>query len=278
MLELSRFERNVTSQNGEDGVLSEIFKRIGALTNSCIEFGAWDGKHLSNTWTFWAEQDWKSLLIEGDAVKFEDLKSSTSGFANVIAVCRFVRSSGSDTLDEIAKEVQFPLSPDLLSIDIDSDDLGVFESLSLLKPRVVVIEYNPTIPPFMEFRQLDGENMGASAQSIFTVAANKGYRLAHITRTNLMFVASDEFSKLEISEPSVMLDFPTDHLTFLITSYSGVTFVNRTRLPYHPGPLQASTTRHLRILFRNLLRAFKGGFRSNDREDGLIPVDISRRH
>lgn len=277
MLELLQFERNITSQNGEDGVLAEVFRRIGAVTNSCIEFGAWDGKHLSNTWTYWAEQGWKSLLIEGDPGKFEDLKSSTSAYRNVVPVCRFVRSSGADTLDQIIRSVDFPSCPDLLSIDIDSDDLGVFESLSDLKPRVVVIEYNPTIPPFMEFQQMPGENIGASARSICRVAESKGFRLAHITKTNLIFVTDQEFSKLEISEPSLVADFPSDHLTFLITGYSGVTYVTRSRLPYHPLPLEGSITRHLRIVCRNILAWCSGHFKSEVRSDGLIPVDVSRR-
>jgi len=277
MLELSQFERNVTSQNGEDGVLAEVFRRIGAITNSCIEFGAWDGKHLSNTWTYWAEQGWKSLLIEGDPVKFEDLKSSTSGFPNVIAACRFVRNSGPDTLDQIAKEVNFPLCPDLLSIDIDSDDLSVFESLNVLKPRVVVIEYNPTIPPFMEFQQSPGENLGASARSICAFAAAGGFRLCHITRTNLIFVTSEEFPNLGIQEPSLLLDFPVDHLSFVIIGYSGETYVTRGRLPYHPSQLRGSWWPHLRILARQFRSWITRRCRLSTRSDGLIPVDVTMR-
>ena len=194
-----------------------------------------------------------------------------------MAVCRFVRTSGPDTLDHITKEANFPLCPDLLSIDIDSDDLSVFESLHELKPRVVAIEYNPTIPPFMEFRQSPGENIGASARSICRVAKSKGFRLTHITRTNLIFVVSEEFSKLEINEPSVVADFPEDHLTFLISGYNGTTYVTRSQLPYHPLPLQGSMTRHLRILLRGLRSWFSGKLQPNVRQDGLIPVDISRR-
>ena len=35
---------------------------------------------------------------------------------------------------------------DLLSIDIDGNDYHIFESLKKLRPRLIICEYNPTIP------------------------------------------------------------------------------------------------------------------------------------
>lgn len=40
---------NIYSQNGEDGVIAAIFESIGAETEWCCEFGAWDRLHFSNT-------------------------------------------------------------------------------------------------------------------------------------------------------------------------------------------------------------------------------------
>ena len=66
--------KNIYSQNGEDGVISSILAQIG--TNSpencwCVEFGAWDGKHLSNTFAL-VERGWNAVYIEGDEIKFQD--------------------------------------------------------------------------------------------------------------------------------------------------------------------------------------------------------------
>src|SRR6185437_11729185 len=47
---LGRFAKTVTSQDGEDGVLAEIFARLKIERGWCVEFGAWDGKFHSNTW------------------------------------------------------------------------------------------------------------------------------------------------------------------------------------------------------------------------------------
>jgi hypothetical protein len=43
---------NVYSQFGEDSILKAIFERIPTNQNgvrTCVEFGAWDGLHFSNT-------------------------------------------------------------------------------------------------------------------------------------------------------------------------------------------------------------------------------------
>ena len=45
---LRLFRRNVYSQNGEDGVLDEIFRRLSKNSGWFCEFGAWDGRYGSN--------------------------------------------------------------------------------------------------------------------------------------------------------------------------------------------------------------------------------------
>ena len=50
---MSETRANTFSQAGEDGVLAEIFDRLGIAQGSFCEFGAWDGQHLSNTFAFY---------------------------------------------------------------------------------------------------------------------------------------------------------------------------------------------------------------------------------
>ena len=51
MTDLLNYRSNIYSQNGEDGIISEILKRLNLDQKKlwCVEFGAWDGMHLSNT-------------------------------------------------------------------------------------------------------------------------------------------------------------------------------------------------------------------------------------
>ena len=45
---LLQYRNNVTSQFGEDGIIAHVLDVIRPTHNYCIEFGAWDGKYLSN--------------------------------------------------------------------------------------------------------------------------------------------------------------------------------------------------------------------------------------
>lgn len=231
-MELKKYEKNITSQWGEDGIITEIFKRIGDGNKTCVEFGAWDGKHMSNCWNLWQNKDWKSILIEGEIDRVESLKNDLKNFPKVIPVHRFVEISGPNSLDSILDEVGQHETIDLLSIDIDSDDYAVFKSLER-KPRVVIIEYNPTIPPHIDLVQKQGEYIGSSISSTYSLAKEKGYSLAHLTFTNLILVLDSEWDKLNIKEFDYKRDFHYEKLTYVINSYGGKTMLSQPSI-YNP--------------------------------------------
>ena len=65
---LNDYSKKITSQFGEDGILLEIFNRIGKerLDNWCVEFGARDGISDSNTYNLIKNYSYNAVLIEGD--------------------------------------------------------------------------------------------------------------------------------------------------------------------------------------------------------------------
>ena len=65
MSSLINFRKNLYSQDGEDGVIEEIFKRLSINKGTFVEFGAWDGKYLSNTFAL-LQKNWAGVYIEGD--------------------------------------------------------------------------------------------------------------------------------------------------------------------------------------------------------------------
>lgn len=221
------FRKIVTSQWGDDGVIEEIFKRIGTENTFCVEFGAWDGKYLSNTWDLWHNQNWSAILIEGDAEREKALAQSIHNFPKVTSNHSLVTAQGENSLDHILTRLGAPGNLDLLSVDIDGDDYYIFEGLAKFTPRVVVIEYNPTIPPEMDLVQAPGEYFGASALAMVNLAKKKGYGLVCCTETNCFFVLRSEYPKLEISEPDLAQVFPSDHLTYVITAQDGRAFLSR---------------------------------------------------
>lgn len=103
MNDLENFRFNKFSQNGEDGVIQEILKRISLsnpLNNWCCEFGAWDGLHFSNTARLILEEDFRAVLIEGDESRLKDLRLNFPA-DTVIKICSFVTATGKTSLDNI---------------------------------------------------------------------------------------------------------------------------------------------------------------------------------
>lgn len=197
---LARHARNVYSQSGEDGILEHVFSTIQAQSRWCVEFGAWDGRHLSNCANLLNHHGWNGVLIEGHPRKFRALASNYAQNRRVICLERFVQCSGPDTLDEILGSLACPPEFDLLSIDIDGMDYFVWESLVRFRPRLVVIEFNPTVPNDVVFVQAkdSGVNQGCSLLALVLLARAKGYELIASSGFNAFFIARDEYRKLSI--------------------------------------------------------------------------------
>lgn len=221
---LKQFEKNVKSQFGEDGVILEIFNRIGHGSKFCVEFGAWDGEYLSNSYNLFFNLGWHAMLIESDAERCVLMEQKFKHDNNII-LNRFVKATGPDSLDQIIKQQNITERIDLLSIDIDGDDYYILEGLKDIKPRVIVIEYNPTIPPGFELKQSPGQYFGSSCSTILKLGQEKGYELAHVTETNVFLVDATEFHKLNIL-PQDLSDFRFEkNYSYLVSSYDGKPFL-----------------------------------------------------
>jgi len=49
-IDLHAKRENLYSQHGEDGILRELLAALELSLGYFVEFGAWDGKHWSNTY------------------------------------------------------------------------------------------------------------------------------------------------------------------------------------------------------------------------------------
>ena len=150
---LQEYRSNVTTQRGEDGIINAIFNIIGTENKYCIEFGAWDGKLYSNTWNLINNFDWEALLIEANKQKFGELEKQYENNRKVAALNCLVNTEGKFSLDSILKIAEAPSEPDFLSIDVDGLDWYMWESLLFFSPRLIVVEFNPTISNDLIFIQ-----------------------------------------------------------------------------------------------------------------------------
>lgn len=226
MKRLKNFAYNIESQWGDDGVIEEIFKRIGEGNKTCVDFGAYDGPHLSNTWNLWNNKGWNALLIEGNPGRVKSLREYTEGNSKIKIVNAFVTISGENKIDNIVeKNLGSNTKIDLMSIDIDGDDYYIMESIEKFLPRVIVIEFNPTIPAHIDIVQEPGEYFGSSANSINKLATKKGYKLIEIIGANCYFIREEEYSKVYAEEFDLNHLFHNDFISHIITSYGGYSFI-----------------------------------------------------
>lgn len=253
---LIEYAKRITSQCGEDGIIEEIFRRIGTTNKWCIEFGAWDGKLLSNTWSLWHNEGWNALLIEADNSRLSQLKENYKSLKNVIPYNCFVNSEGENSLDEIFKKFELPGEPDLISIDVDSEDYYIFKGMKNYKPRVVIIEYNSTIPPHIDIVQEPNQMLGASALAMNNLAESKGYTLVAITQSNCIFVSNNDFPKLGIPKRSIRELFPYEILTYVMSSFDGWLFLNN-RPVYYNIPRSFFSLEHLKIVYKKIFKGIK---------------------
>jgi hypothetical protein len=187
------------SQFSEDLFLANIFKQKNINKGFFLEFGAWDGKHLSNCRHLY-ENGWKGCFIEGNKSRFLDLKKNYVNDNDVILLNIFVDQEH-NTLDNILSKNNI-VELDLLSIDIDGKDLLSWKTLTRIKPKVIVIEFNQNISFDVSYEDNTEESIGSSFLAIDNYANRIGYQLIHATMSNLIFINRD-FNKnffLEIDQ------------------------------------------------------------------------------
>jgi len=72
-MDLLEYRDDKYSQSGEDGIIEEICYRLGINQGWFVEFGAWDGKHHSNTYNLLANKGWQGVLMECDPERYKAL-------------------------------------------------------------------------------------------------------------------------------------------------------------------------------------------------------------
>jgi hypothetical protein len=208
---LTSYDHKVYSQNGEDGIIAEIFKRIGVKDKSSVEFGVQWGLECNSLWLL--IQGWTGMWIESDFACCEAIIAAHGHYMNSghLTLChQFVDV---DNINEIIGLKYLNREIDLLSIDIDHNDYWVWRAIKTVNPRVVVIEYNGTwrppvaiTVPYEPRAVWNGTNyMGASLSALSHLAVEKGYKLVgcEITGTNAFFVRDDLVGNLFLNPGDV---------------------------------------------------------------------------
>lgn len=184
------YKNDTTSQQGEDGIIEKIFSLIGTQNKFVVECGAANGVKNSNTNSLVFKHGWGALLIEGDPTAFEELQKNYETSVKTTCLNNFVSFEGENTFDNIFQKNDVPKNFDLFILDIDGNEYHVWETIKEYKPRVVAVEFNPTIPNDVDFVQPRDMSIqqGSSLKSITSLGDSLGYRLVALTDFNAFFV------------------------------------------------------------------------------------------
>ena len=226
-LSLKKYERKIFSQYGQDGVLENLLSRIKPLNEiKALEVGGWDGVYLSNICNLAKNFDAYCIFIESNKEKFDQILINHKAGINkkkVFAFNSFLTATGSTSAAGFLKKAGFN-DLDFISIDVDGMDYFIFRDLGI-SPKVVLIEYNQTFHPNVEFIQSEDPsvNIGASSTAIGKLAIKKGYSIVHYFTTDLLLVRNDLIESMNLDVINYQ-EITSDSHSYIGFGYNGEMF------------------------------------------------------
>ncbi|AFY38265.1 hypothetical protein Lepto7376_1952 [[Leptolyngbya] sp. PCC 7376] len=210
---LKKFEHKIYSQNGEDGIIAFLLDIVGRRNKYYVEFGAADGNEC-NTRYLREHAGFQGLLMDG-------------GHEN-LDIDLYQEMIYRDNINELFFKYKVPNEFELLSIDVDGNDLWLWEALDeKYQPRIVIMEFNGALPPpisvtipYDASHQWDGTSyIGASLGALDILAKKKGYTLVGCDSSgvNSFFIRDDFRETLQKCEsiPSLKEAFaPAAHANY----------------------------------------------------------------
>lgn len=241
LLDFGFFSENA-QKNGVALTATAIESILGQLPERnrwCVEFGAWDGLVGSTSRRLILDQHYSAVLIEGNPERFAELKNNYADKDRVFTRNQFVGFTASDGLDAILAGTPAPTDLDFLTVDIDGNDYHVWNAIVKYRPKVVMIEFNPTIPPEVNFIQPANPavSQGNSLTALAELGKKKNYELIAVLGVNAFFATSELFPLFKISDNRVeKLWSNRDCVTYFFTGYDGKVFLRGCcKLPMQGG-------------------------------------------
>ncbi len=193
------------SQNGEDGIIDVLVRRISHPNRYFIEIGASDGLENNTAWLAIARR-FSGIWVEGDQARSDQCaRFFTSLNYGVESICMFATK---DNVAELGRRALYT-NPDVFSLDIDGNDYHVAEAVlsSGLRPKIFIVEYNSSFGPDMsvtipyreDFRiiRTHGEYLyfGCSIGAWKKLFSKFGYSFVTVDTNgvNAVFIDSQEF-------------------------------------------------------------------------------------
>ena len=219
------------SQTDEDGILEDIFGRIGDGQRTFAEMGCGDGRQ--NNTHLLLLKGWRGMWIDGDAERIEFIAGQFP-----LATSRLSVMEAFVTRENVVELVTRGLSRmgaeigalDLFSLDLDGNDLEILSALLQAgEPRVLCLEYNAKFRlPIEVAVSYDSAHVwakddyhGASLAAILSRISDR-YTLVccNIAGVNAFFARNDLAGPLSPYPAEVLYQPPRHHLALMTSGHA----------------------------------------------------------
>ena len=204
---LQEAEFKVFSQFGDDGIIQYLINNVAINVTRFIELGV-EKYTECNTRFLLINNNWSGLVIDGSPANVNYIKKDDIYWRyDLNAVAAFVTR---DNINQIMVKNNFIGEIGLLSIDLDGNDYWIWESITVVQPTMVILEYNSafgrdnavTIPYDPDFTRLkahfSGLYWGASLKAMCLLSQKKGYSFvgSNSNGNNAYFVRTEKIGNL----------------------------------------------------------------------------------
>ncbi|MCA1832479.1 MAG: hypothetical protein LC750_07075 [Actinobacteria bacterium] len=204
---LADHEFQVFSQWGEDGILQFLLRTAQVSSTYFVEFGVEDYRE-ANTRFLLLDGGWSGLVLDSSEENIRRIQESELYWRRPLVARQALVTA--ENVNDVLREGGASGDIGLLSIDIDGNDYWVWRSVSIVRPAVVVIEYNsrlgpdraiavPYRPDFDRWRaHHSGLYYGASLAALCALGSAKGYSFIGCgsSGVNAFFVRTDRLGDL----------------------------------------------------------------------------------
>ncbi len=207
ILDFKEVEFSCFSQYGEDGIIDWLISKLPNIPKKFVEFGVADYQE-SNTRLLLQLHNWQGLILDGSNEFMQKVKADDISWRHQIDTkCAHITRENINLLLEENKMIG---EIGLLSIDIDGNDYHVWQSINVVNPVIVIVEYNAvlgdlhsiTIPYRPDFFRTKAHSsnlyFGASLNALITLGIEKGYTFVgtNTNGVNAFFIRNDYASKI----------------------------------------------------------------------------------
>jgi hypothetical protein len=209
------------SEFEEDGHLLYLLTLAGSVSRTVVEISSQDGRTCMAT-NLLVHHRWRGFLFDGDPVfvaegrRFFARHPATRALPPTMHSEWFTR----DNVNRVLASVGVPDDIDVLSLDIDGNDLHLWNAMTL-RPRILICEFNNVVPsdraltiPYQadfNFAAQPADQAlfrSASLAAYVAVSRRKGYRLVGINALgfNAIFLRDDVLAAEMPEIPATSLD------------------------------------------------------------------------